>query len=98
MARNVLKRVVAWGDGWLPNRVTPAQVQEGRKIIDALAGEAGRDPASITISVYGEPPDPRVVADFVQAGADRVVVRPERVDGEEAMSNQLERMAAAVLR
>ena len=98
MANNVLKRAVAWGDGWLPNRVTPPQVEESRKIIDALAGEAGRDPASITISVYGQPPDPRVVADFVQAGADRVIVRPERVDGEQAMSEQLERMATAVLR
>ena len=98
MANNVLKRVVAWGDGWLPNQVTPTQVEESRKIIDALAGEAGRDPASITITIYGQPPDPRVVTDFLQAGADRVVVRPERVDGEQAMSEQLERMAEAALR
>ena len=28
MAKNVLRRVATWGDGWLPNRVTPEQVKE----------------------------------------------------------------------
>ena len=29
-APNVLQRVARWGDGWLPTRVSPAQVEEGR--------------------------------------------------------------------
>ena len=43
-ARNVLRRVVRYGDGWLPNRTTPAQIEDSREQLDALAAERGRDP------------------------------------------------------
>ena len=98
MAKNVLKRVVSWGDGWMPNRVTPEQIEDSRKQLDALAGEAGRDPSTITISVYGQPADLDVVNSFLNAGADRVVVRPNAVNTEDEMAAELERLAEAVLR
>ena len=98
MAKNVLRRVVAHADGWLPNRVTPADVEESRKKLDAIAAEAGRDPKSITISVYGQLPERDIVHSLLNAGADRVVVRPEHVETEKEMGEQLERMAEAVLR
>ena len=98
MAKNVLRRVVAHADGWLPNRVTPAEVEESRKKLDAMAEEAGRDPKSITISVYGQLPERDIVRSLLDAGADRVVVRPEHVETEKEMGDQLERMAEAVLR
>lgn len=98
MARNVLRRVVAHADGWLPNRVTPTQVEDGRARLDALAAEAGRDPASLTISVYGQDPDRSLVQSFLDAGADRVVIRPEFCTSEEAMGQELERIAEAVIR
>ena len=97
-AKNVLRRVVTHADGWLPNRITPAEVETSRGELEAMAKEAGRDPRSITISVYGQPPDRTVVQSFLNAGADRVVVRPEHVETEAAMGEQLERMAEAVLR
>ena len=98
MARNVLRRVVAHADGWLPNRVTPAGVEEGRAKLDALAGEAGRDPASLTISVYGQDPNRELIQSFLDAGANRVVVRPEFCSNEEDMGRELERIAEAVIR
>ena len=98
MAKNVLRRVIAHADGWLPNRVTPADVEESRKKLDAMAEEAGRDPKSITISVYGQLPERDIVHSLLNAGADRVVVRPEHVETEKEMGEQLERMAEAVLR
>ncbi len=98
MAKNVLRRVVTHADGWLPNRVTPAEVEESRKKLDAMAAEAGRDPKSITISVYGQLPERDIVHSLLTAGADRVVVRPEHVETEKEMGDQLERMAEAVLR
>jgi len=97
MARNVLRRVLTHADGWLPNRVTPAEVEESRKKLDAMAAEAGRDPKSITISVYGQLPERDIVHSLLNAGADRVVVRPEHVETEKEMGEQLERMAEAVL-
>jgi probable F420-dependent oxidoreductase len=98
LAKNVLRRVVAWGDGWMPNRVDPAQIEESRIILDTLAAEAGRDPASLTISVYGQEADRDVVQSFLNAGADRVVVRPNPFDTEEEMGRELERMAESVIR
>jgi probable F420-dependent oxidoreductase len=97
-AKNVLRRVVAHADGWLPNRITPAELEKSRGELDAMAKEAGRDPRSISISVYGQLPDRTVVQSLLNAGADRVVVRPEHVETEAEMGAQLERMAAAVLR
>ena len=97
MAKNVLRRVVTHADGWLPNRVTPTEVEESRKKLDAMAAEAGRDPKSVTISVYGQLPERDIVHSLLNAGADRVVVRPEHVETEKEMGEQLERMAEAVL-
>ena len=97
MAKNVLRRVVTHAAGWLPNRVTPTEVEASRKKLDAMAAEAGRDPKSITISVYGQLPERDIVHSLLNAGADRVVVRPEHVETEKEMGEQLERMAEAVL-
>lgn len=98
LAKNVLQRVVAWGDGWLPNRITPAQVEESRGTLNTLAQEAGRDPSTLTISVYGQPPDLELIKRFHDAGADRVVVRPPTATSAEGMRVELEKIAEAVLR
>ena len=93
-----MRRVVAKAGGWLPQRVTPAGVEDGRARLDALAGEAGRDPASLTISVYGQDPNRELIQSFLDAGANRVVVRPEFCSNEEDMGRELERIAEAVIR
>ena len=97
-APNVLQRIVRWADGWLPNRANPALIEEGRKVLDTLAAERGRDPSSITISVSGQPADRDLVQSFLNAGADRVLVRPEHCETDTQMGEQLERMAEAVIR
>jgi len=96
-AKNVLKRIVDHADGWLPNRVTPEELPTHRKELDRLATEAGRDPKSITITVYGQEPDPARYRAFFEAGADRVVVRPKHVETESEMARQLEDIAKAVM-
>ena len=97
MAKNVLQRVVEHGDGWMPNRVTPAELEDARRQLDTLAGAAGRDPKSITITVYGQAADRAAFRSLLDAGADRVVVRPEFVETEAEMGQQLERIAEMVL-
>ena len=96
-AKNVLQRVVDHGDGWLPNRVTPAELEASRRQLDTMAAAAGRDPKAITITVYGQEPDRAAFKSLLDAGADRVVVRPEYVETEAEMGAQLERIAEAVL-
>ena len=97
-APRVLERVVAWGDGWLPNRVTPVELREKRATLDRLAKEAGRDPAAISISVHGQPADRDLIARLHEAGATRVIVRPATSKSAPEMVRELTRIAEAVLR
>ena len=96
MARNVFRRVVEWGDGWMPNRVTPEDISAGREKMNQLASDAGRDPASINISVFGQPADRDLVSALFDAGADRVMIRVETAD-QDATFAQLDQIAQAVL-
>jgi probable F420-dependent oxidoreductase len=97
-AANVFKRIVEWGDGWLPTSVGPDVVREGRATLDRLAKDAGRNPASITISVHGQPADRDLVRRHFDAGATRVVIRPAAVKTDADMAAELTRIADAVLR
>jgi probable F420-dependent oxidoreductase len=97
-AKNILERIIAWGDGWLPNRVTPDKLREGRATLDRLAKDAGRDPSKITISVHGQPADRDLLRRFHDAGANRVIVRPPVVKTESEMGTELSRIADAVLK
>lgn len=95
MAKNVFKRVVEYGDGWMPNRVTPEDVKKGRAALDELADAAGRDPNSIEIMVFGQQADRDLINALEEAGANSVAVRLETGPEAEAISN-LEKMAEAV--
>lgn len=95
MAKNVFKRVVEYGDGWMPNRVTPEDVKKGRAKLDELAAAAGRDPKSIQIMVFGQQADRDLLKTLEEAGADSVAVRLETASEEESL-NSLEKMAEAV--
>jgi probable F420-dependent oxidoreductase len=96
-AKNVFKRIVQHADGWLPNRVTPEQLKENRAELNKLAEAAGRDPASIEITIYGQEPDPDLFKALFAAGADRVVVRPQHVETEKEMGDQLDEIATKLI-
>ena len=97
MAPKVLERIVAHADGWLPNRITPQDLEAKRKELDRLAVDAGRDPNSIGITIYGQPADKHLIQELHDAGAERVIVRPDWVETDAEMCDQLERMAEGVL-
>ena len=96
MARNVFRRVAEWGDGWMPNRVTPDDISAGRQTLNELASDAGRDPESINISVFGQPADRDLVSSLFEAGADRVMIRVETAEQDPTFA-QLDQIAEAVL-
>ncbi len=52
-AKRVFNRIVRYGDGWLPVVQNAAQVVAGRDQLHVIAEAAGRDPASIRITVFG---------------------------------------------
>lgn len=84
---SVFKRIVAWGDGWVPTRVSPEQVKVGRATLDELASAAGRDPSRIEISVFGVPRDTKVIREYEEAGADRLIMRLSTHVGEAALED-----------
>jgi probable F420-dependent oxidoreductase len=97
-AKNVLQRVVAWGDGWLPNRITPDELKASRVTLDRMAKDAGRDPSKLTISVHGQPADRDLIRRLLDAGATRVIVRPPVAKTEAEMGAGLSQIADAVLK
>jgi probable F420-dependent oxidoreductase len=95
-ARNVFRRVVRWGDGWMPTASSPEQIAAGRAAIDELAEASGRDPASINVTVFGQPADRQLIGQFEAAGANRVIVRLPSTTGDNVLQ-EVENIAAAVL-
>lgn len=75
-APSVFKRVVAWGNGWMPTgQVDIELIRRGRATIDQLATEAGRDPASIDIGLFNLPSNPDLVDQYEEVGVERLVIR-----------------------
>jgi probable F420-dependent oxidoreductase len=95
-AKNVFKRLVSWGNAWMPNRITPKEIEDGRKQIESLCIESGRDPFEIGITVYGVAADRELLKDFESAGAERAVVSIDSVEEKQAIE-QLEDMAGKLL-
>ena len=95
-AANVFKRVVEYGDGWMPVRVDEEQVRMGRATLDELAEAAGRDPGSIRLMVCNVPVDAELIGRLEAAGADRVTVGlPAEAAGEALRA--MEEIASAVM-
>jgi probable F420-dependent oxidoreductase len=92
--RHTLRRVVEFCDGWFP---------QGRRGADAVLAEleelraearrAGRDPKTISVSVFGGTADAATVERYREAGIDRVVV-PLPSEGRERVLPLLDQHAA----
>jgi probable F420-dependent oxidoreductase len=95
-SRTVFKRIVAWGDGWMPVGVSLEQMKRGRDTLNQLAAQAGRDPSSIQIVAFFAPPDPEALQAFEEAGADAALVALETSGEKEALA-KLEEIAQRVL-
>lgn len=95
-APNVFKRIVAWGDGWVPIDVSVAQVAEARAELNRLCDLTGRDPSSIEISVMAVPPDRESIERYTNAGADRVILGLESAVDDQDLP-EMERLAEAIL-
>ena len=98
VATNVLKRTVAYGDGWMPNRIEPDEFKVRAAELRELAAAAGRDPKSIQISVHGKEADPDLVGAFFEAGADAITVNMREVmTAEREVTERMEKIAKTVL-
>ncbi|MBI4734877.1 MAG: LLM class flavin-dependent oxidoreductase, partial [candidate division NC10 bacterium] len=67
------QRVVDYCDGWLPIAARAGDLVAGIADLRQSAEKAGRDPRSISVTVYGGNPEEGAVRGYEKAGADRVV-------------------------
>jgi len=78
------RRAIAWGDGWSPIHGfgdLAAKLPEFRK----LAADAGRDPASLEVTIFGVGPKSETAASYRDAGADRIVFALPPADRESVL-------------
>ncbi len=77
------RRVAAWADGWLPNVSDPRFLERGIADIRARAEQAGRDPGSICVSVFGA--DSEALDEYARIGVERCVFGLPSAPAEEVM-------------
>jgi probable F420-dependent oxidoreductase len=68
-----LKRVVAYCDGWLPISMMAGDLKKQIGELHRLAGEKGRNPKSISISVFWVQPDRQAIDAYGEMGVERVI-------------------------
>jgi probable F420-dependent oxidoreductase len=66
------RRAVAWGDGWIPVGDAAGALRKMPELHE-LARQAGRDPASLEVSVYYCPPDRELLERMRDGGIARAV-------------------------
>lgn len=92
---HTLRRIVRVGDGWLPRAMNPERIIEGMARLKTFAEEAGRDPATISVSVFAPPPKDAVVKRLKETNAERIVLMVPPRDELETLK-RLDRYAAWV--
>jgi probable F420-dependent oxidoreductase len=91
---HTLRRVVEFCDGWFPRGRAGADVILGQLAeLRARAARAGRDPASISVSVFGGKADAPALERYRAAGIDRVVL-PLPSEGRDRILPLLDQHAA----
>jgi alkanesulfonate monooxygenase SsuD/methylene tetrahydromethanopterin reductase-like flavin-dependent oxidoreductase (luciferase family) len=93
------RRAIAYGDGWVPHARRPAygdvlgKLPEFRK----MAGEAGRDPATLPITVFGVAEDDDLINRYHDAGVARLIFSLPPAKADEVLP-VLDRCAALMRR
>ena len=98
-ASNVFKRVVAWGDGWMPIRLPVEDIKRGCATLKEMALEAGRDPDSIEVIAFGhdgQVMDRGQLAELEEAGVKGVTIWLPDSEGEGALV-EMEKIALRIL-
>jgi probable F420-dependent oxidoreductase len=90
-AERVLDRVVAFGDEWMPNRVSG--LRERIATLNRLAEEAGRGPIPVTLS--GAKPDRELIERGEEAGIHRCAFYIQPADAGET-ERQLDELASTL--
>jgi probable F420-dependent oxidoreductase len=91
--RRSLERVVDYCDGWLPIGARAGDLYDEIELLRRLAAEKGRDPATLSISVYGVPMALDALERLRAAGVTRAIFALPSA-GEDVVLPLLDRAAA----
>jgi probable F420-dependent oxidoreductase len=69
-----LRRVVEYCDGWFPRPGRGFEIVQQLGRLHRMAEEKGRDPKTLSTSVFRAPPEKSALADYRAAGVDRAVL------------------------
>ena len=98
-SKYVFKRIVEWGDGWLPTGASLEAIQRGRATLYDLAEKAGRDPQTLDVIAFGQPDQFREREELKaveKAGITHATIWLRRMKGNEVIG-ELEELAQRVL-
>jgi probable F420-dependent oxidoreductase len=68
-----LDRVVAYCDGWMPIGLRPPGLKKAIADVHARAEKAGRDPRTISVSLFWAPDDEAMLSGYAEIGVERVI-------------------------
>ena len=92
---HTLRRVVEFGNGWLPRAHRGFEPDRAVARLRQAAAAGGRDPTAFSITVFNAPTDEAVLASYREAGIHRVLLEaPDR--GRNEVLRVLDRNAALV--
>jgi alkanesulfonate monooxygenase SsuD/methylene tetrahydromethanopterin reductase-like flavin-dependent oxidoreductase (luciferase family) len=81
-----LRRIVDYCDGWIPRPVGAFTAKGAIDRLRRMAEAKGRDPASLSISVFRASPDKAVLADYRETGIDEVLLEIPDLSRDEILS------------
>jgi alkanesulfonate monooxygenase SsuD/methylene tetrahydromethanopterin reductase-like flavin-dependent oxidoreductase (luciferase family) len=83
--KGVIRRVLAYGDEWMPHAGMPVEQLGGRiRELQAAARAAGRD-ADIPVTLQGAEPDARALAELHEVGVTRASLYAPSADANEVL-------------
>ena len=80
-----VRRVVEFCDGWFPRPRAGWEPKSAVARLRQAAIAAGRDPASVSITVFNAPADPAALASYRDAGIERVLLEVPDLSRDEAL-------------
>lgn len=81
--KTLFSHIAEFGDGWIP--IGGSGVREALPELRRAMEDAGRDPASLRVVLFGSIPDPGKLAYFEEIGVTEVALRVPAGDRDEAM-------------
>ncbi len=92
---HTMRRIMAFCSGWLPRGALLPDPADGMARLRAAAAEAGRDPATVSATVFGAPPEAPYLDACRAAGIDRaLLILPS--EGRETVLPLCDRYAALI--